>query len=135
MKLNKKIIFRIAATAACLSLVSVPVFADDSAVKSATGYGTLTGVLSASYYGSYFHTLVSYNNDNAYLTINGTVQNQSGSTVGTKAQVNSTRGVTTFFDNLAPMPSNAYAVYGTHGVQGGNTYGASAVYTYTNITN
>ncbi|MFC6649242.1 MULTISPECIES: hypothetical protein [Paenibacillus] len=135
MKFTKKMIVRIAATASCLSLLSAPVFADDSAVKNATGYGTLTGVLSAAYYGSYFHTLVSHNNDNAYLTIRGTVQNQSGITISTKAQVNSTRGATTFFDNLAPMPSNAYAVYGTHGVQGGNTYGASAVYTYTNITN
>ncbi|KTD88331.1 hypothetical protein [Paenibacillus etheri] len=132
MKFNKKMIAGITATIACLSLASVPVFANTD-TTSTQGYGTLKGNLSAESYGAYFHTMVDQNNDNAYLTIKGTVQNQNGSTIATKQQVNSARGQTFFSDNLSPLPANSYAVYGTHGVQGGNTYGAAAVYTYTNI--
>lgn len=92
------------------------------------GYETLTGTLVSS---GNFTTKVTYNPDRAYLTIAGTVQDINGRTIYTQSQINSDRGVKSFAGYYRQIPSNAYAIFGTHGVQGGSQYGAGAVYTYT----
>ncbi|MBD3919000.1 hypothetical protein H8B09_09565 [Paenibacillus sp. PR3] len=131
MKLAKKYTVGVIASVACLAF-AVTAFANTS-TTSTTGYGTLKGSLTIAGTDAVIHTTVSYNNDNAYLTDAGSIQDINGATVATKAQVNSSRGETSWPLYYGPLPSNTYVVYGTHGVQGGNTYGASAVYTYTHI--
>jgi len=132
MKSGKKFIAGIAAAAACLSIATVTAFANTSSTP-ATGYGTLTGTLTSGTDTAYYTTQVTQNNDNAYLTIAGSIQDQAGKTLVTKQQINSSRGATTFSGSWTSLPAGAYAVYGTHGVQGGRTYGAYAVYTYTHV--
>ena len=126
IKTGRKLLTSIAALALVLCM-SVPAFAATS-TTSTSGYGTLTGTLSSN--GSYT-TKVTRNNDRAYLTISGTIQNSAGSTLVTQQTISSSRGVTSFSGRWSGIPSNAYALYGAHGVQGGSTYGAAAVYTYT----
>lgn len=110
-------------TVACLSL-AVPVCAGTS-TQSTTGYGTLKGYFSS----SSAYTSVGKNNDNAYLTIQGEAQTSAGSTVSV-GNMTSSRGQT-YVSTGVYTPSGTYALFGAHGVQGGNTYGAYAVYTYT----
>lgn len=132
MKLSKRMIAGIAGIAACLSLVTVTAFANTSST-STSGYGTLSGSLTSSGSYGYYSTAVNKNNDNAYLTIAGSAQDKNGSTIFTKQQVNSSRGATSYSATTVSLPSNTYVIYGTHGVQGGSKYGASAVYTYTHL--
>ncbi len=113
--------------AAMVTCLPITAFAGSSS-KSVNGYGTLYGKLSSS--GSYV-TSVSKNNDRAYLTIGGTIQDKNGKTIEKQQNINSSRGETYFSGSWRYIPSNAYALYGAHGVQGGSTYGAAAVYTYT----
>ncbi|MCE3202451.1 hypothetical protein [Paenibacillus sonchi] len=131
MKFVKKMTTGMVAVAAIFSL-AVTAFADTS-TTSAPGYGTLTGVLTSFSPYAYYTTTVSHNYDNAYLTIAGSAEDTNGQTIIAKQQVNSIRGQSSFSANSIALPSNTYVVYGTHGVQGGSTYGASAVYTYTHI--
>ena len=123
---SKKIGTVMAALAIAVSL-PITAFAASNSTK-AKGYGTLYGSLTSS--GSYT-TSVSENGDNAYLTISGTIQNKAGSTIATQNTISSSRGRTSFSGSYNYIPSGAYAIYGAHGVQGGRTYGAAAVYTYT----
>lgn len=127
MKLGKKTIAGLVAIVACFS-VSTAAFANTSST-SAPGYGTLTGTLS----GKNYTTKVSYNNDNAYLTVSGTIQDINGNTLVQQQEIRSSRGATNFSGSWTSLPSKAYAIYGAHGVQGGNTHGAKAVYTYTHV--
>lgn len=127
IKLFKKVFTgSIVALLICSALTAGNAFANTSS-KSVTGYGTLTGTLS----GQSYTTRVTRNNDNAYLTIKGSMQDRNGSTVVNTQQLNSQRGRTTYSGRWSSVPSNVYVIYGTHGVQGGNQYGAGAVYTYT----
>ncbi|GAB6989709.1 hypothetical protein [Paenibacillus pini] len=131
MKFGKKSIAGLAASVACMAF-AVTAFANSSSI-STTGYGTLSGSLSSSGSYGYYTTSVTKNNDNAYLTIAGSAQDKNGTTLITKQQVNSSRGATSYSASTVSLPSSAYVIYGTHGVQGGSTYGASAVYTYTQL--
>lgn len=99
-----------------------------SSSKPVNGYGTLSGTLTSN---GNFTTRVTKNPDRAYLTIAGTVQDINGNTIYNQSQINSDRGETYLGGYYKQIPSNAYAIFGTHGVQGGSTYGAGAVYTYT----
>lgn len=112
---------------AMVTCVPLTAFAGSSS-KSVNGYGTLYGSLGRT--GSYV-TSVSKNNDRAYLTIGGTIQDKNGNTIEKQQNIYSSRGETYFSGSWRYVPSNAYALYGAHGVQGGSTYGAAAVYTYT----
>ncbi|MDG0871717.1 hypothetical protein ABEX25_27925 [Paenibacillus thiaminolyticus] len=127
MKLGKKTIAGLVAVVACFSL-STAAFANTSEVD-ATGYGKLTGTLS----GKSYKTTVSQNRDNAYLTVGGTIQDINGNTLVQQQEIRSSRGSTNLSGSWNALPSKAYAIYGAHGVQGGNTYGAKAVYTYTHV--
>ncbi|TDL55400.1 hypothetical protein QJQ58_14360 [Paenibacillus dendritiformis] len=127
MKLGKKTIAGLVAVVACFSM-STAAFANTSEVD-AKGYGKLTGTLS----GKNYTTKVSYNNDNAYLTVAGTIQDINGNTLVQQQEIRSSRGSTNFSGSWTSLPSKAYAIYGAHGVQGGNTHGAKAVYTYTHV--
>ncbi|WP_235918103.1 hypothetical protein [Paenibacillus lutrae] len=132
MKFSKKAIVVGAAAMLSVSLFSVSAFADVQ-TRSTNGYGILKGTLTSTAYTASFITNVSSNNDQAYLSYASSVQNSSGATIATKPQTNSSRGITTFYGSHVGLPAGSYAVNGTHGVQGGNTYGAYAVYTYVRI--
>ncbi|WCR29618.1 hypothetical protein L3476_13325 [Paenibacillus thiaminolyticus] len=127
MKLGKKTIAGLVAVVACFSM-STAAFANTQEVD-ATGYGKLTGTLS----GKNYTTKVSQNRDNAYLTVGGTIQDINGNTLVRQQEIRSSRGATILSGSWNSLPSKAYAIYGVHGVQGGNTYGAQAVYTYTHV--
>ncbi|NNJ29508.1 hypothetical protein [Lacrimispora defluvii] len=114
-------------TVAMVTCLPLTAFAGSNST-STKGYGTLYGNLSSS--GSYV-TSVSKNEDRAYLTIGGTIQDKNGNTIEKQQNISSSRGDTYFSGSWRYIPSNAYALYGAHGVQGGSTYGAAAVYTYT----
>lgn len=123
---------KIAVTAMTLAMIgtsSLTAFAASSST-AATGYGTLYGSLSKT---GYYVTSVTKNNDNAKLTISGTIQDVNGRTVATQQTIYSDRGDTSFAGTWKYVPSNAYALYGTHGVQNGTQYGAAAVYTVTHV--
>lgn len=122
---SKKLLSLVGATALVMAF-SVSAFAGSSS-KSVPGYGTLYGSLDGS--GNYV-TSVSSNPDRAYLTIKGVIQNINGSNISTQQEIDSGRGDTYHSGSWDWIPSNAYALYGTHGVQGGSRYGARAVYTY-----
>lgn len=126
LNLKKTILSGIAAILVCLTLVSVSAFANTSSTP-APGYGTLTGSLS----GTSYSTKVTQNPDSAYLTIKGSMQDVNGQTVVNTQEIRSSRGSTSLPGYWSSVPSNVYVIYGTHGVQGGNTHGAKAVYTYT----
>lgn len=119
----------IAFAVAMVAANGVTAFAATNSV-STTGYGTLYGSLTSA--GSYV-TSVSKNTDNAKLTISGTIQDKLGNTVATQQTIYSDRGATSFAGKWSKIPSNSYALYGTHGVQNGTTYGAAATYTVTHV--
>jgi|SRR5690606_30118820 hypothetical protein len=129
VRLSKKTLTSsIAATGACLLLATVTAFANTSST-SAPGYGTLTGTLT----GKSYITKVTKNNDNAYLTVKGSMQDKNGNTVVSTQEIKSPRGYTSYSGAWTSVPSNVYVIYGTHGVQGGSQYGAKAVYTYSHV--
>lgn len=99
--------------------------------KTVPGYGTLYGSLSVS--GEYV-TSVTTNPDRAILTIAGTIQNRAGETLVQQQTIESDKGVTYFEGYWTNIPTNAYALYGAHGVQSGGTYDAQVVYTVTHVT-
>ncbi|GAC40920.1 uncharacterized conserved protein [Paenibacillus popilliae ATCC 14706] len=115
------------AMVACIS-VSTLVFANSSS-KSAPGYGTLYGSLA----GTSYTTTVSQNRDNAYLSVNGSIQDYHGNTLVAQQEIRSSRGATSLAGSWNGLPAKAYAIYGGHGVQGGSKYNAYAVYTYTHV--
>ena len=122
---SKKLLSLIGATALVMTF-SISAFAGSSS-KSVPGYNTLSGSLDGN--GNYV-TSVSRNPDNAYLTIKGVIENRNGSQISTQQEIDSDRGETYHSGSWDWIPSDAYALYGTHGVQGGSRYGARAVYTY-----
>ncbi|MCG7437670.1 hypothetical protein [Lysinibacillus fusiformis] len=129
MKFFKKAMTGVAATVVCLSLAAVNASADTQSTP-APGYGTLTGKLHG---GVQYDTWISQNPDNAYLTTVRTIQDKNGKTIASGGLEKSNRGETWFVTMWDWTPMDSYAVYGTHGVQGGTKYGAKAVYTYTHI--
>ncbi len=125
MKIRNKMLVGIAVAIACVSLLTVTAFANSSSTL-ATGYGTLTGTL----YGAEYTTGVTTNSDNAYLTITAAIQDINGVTLDSRYS-QSQRSWINYSGRWTSLPSQTYVLYGTHGVQGGSTYGAYAVYTYT----
>lgn len=99
-----------------------------SASTVTTGYGTLFGQTNKTYY----VTSVSKNPDNAYLTIKGEIQDRNGRVLAASSR-QSARGQTYFAGGWTSMPPNAHRIFGTHGVQGGSTYSAAAVYTASSV--
>lgn len=127
MKLKKTLILGLAV--AMVTVNSASVFAASSST-STTGYGTLYGSLTST--GSYV-TKVDKNNDNAKLTISGEIQDKAGNTLISKQTIYSSSGATNYSGQWSSIPSNAYALYGTHGVQNGSQYGSAAVFTVTHV--
>lgn len=126
MKKNyKKLIGTIAAFAIAVSM-PITAFAG-SKDKNVHGYGTLHGSVNSN---GHYVTSVDKNHDKAYLTISSTVQNKRGETLIKQKTKKSKRGKKSLTKNHKNIPSGAYALFGTHGVQGGRTYGSAAVYTY-----
>jgi hypothetical protein len=128
MKKMKKFLV-LSLTVAMVAANGITAFAGSSS-KSTTGYGTLYGSLTSS--GSYV-TQVDKNNDNAQLTISGEIQNKAGKTLVSKQTIYSSKGATRYSGKWSGIPSDAYALYGTHGVQNGTQYGSAAVYTVTHV--
>lgn len=122
---SKKLLSLIGATALVMTF-SISAFAGSSS-KYVSGYGTLYGSLDGN--GDYV-TSVSNNPDRAKLTIKGLIEDRNGRNVSTQQEIKSGRGATDFSGQWSRIPSNAYALFGTHGVQEGGTYGANLVYTY-----
>lgn len=125
MKMKKFLAVAMALT--LMGATSITVCANTQSLKL-NGYETLTGTLISS---GNFTTKVTTNPDRAYLTIAGTIQDVNGNTIYNQSQINSDRGVKSYSGYYQKKPANAYAIFGAHGVQGGSTYGAGAVYTYT----
>lgn len=126
MKFGKKTISILAAGLTCVSIFAVSVSANTSS-KSVAGYGTLTGES----FDVSTNTYVTKNPDNAYLTARTVVQDVNGKQLLDSGILKSNRGATSFGGGIYQHPINTYVLYGTHGVQGGTSYGAQAVYTYT----
>ncbi|MGE7997837.1 hypothetical protein ACQKOF_04030 [Lysinibacillus sp. NPDC093190] len=129
MNLGKKLGIGMATAALSLSLVTAASANESS--TSANGYGTLTGY---SYLGGDAggaDTTVTKNNDNAYLVAGYSIQDKNGKTVVSYKELKSSRGDKMHGIGFTYAPDSSHVMYGTHGVQGGSTYGAKAVYTYT----
>ncbi|MBG9795479.1 hypothetical protein ABD76_24665 [Paenibacillus dendritiformis] len=126
MKFGKTIVGMVAIMA-CVS-VATAAFADTKSVKL-TGYGQLKGTLE----GRYYETSVTDNPDNAILTIEGTIQDKNGKTLIGQKKLESRRGDRSLSGYWSGLPSNAYAIYGAHGVKGGSKHKPGVVYTVTHI--
>jgi hypothetical protein len=126
----KKLASVILAAMICLSF-SATAFAGTSSCD-AGNYGTLTGSVSVS--GIYINTVtqISSNPDNAYLTLALSVQDIYGNELD-YFQGQSLRGVSYLPIGGPGLDNNAYRVFSTHGVQGGSTNPAYAVYTATSV--
>lgn len=131
--MKKSITFkRIIALVSALALsvvMGVTAFAMGQSSTPAGPYGTLTGYI---YETGLLITTIDQNPDNAYLTITGEAVNSAGQVIK-RVNGQSSRGATYYQLSLAPIPAGTYALYGAHGVQGGNTYGSYVVYTYTSV--
>jgi len=108
-----------------LSVTSVS--ADDSVSEAVTGYGTLSGYINQL---PFISTSVTKNNDNAYLTYELEIQDILGNRLKV-GEDNSRRGAKLITADLGYAGEKAKNIYGSHGVRGGRTYGAAAIYTYT----
>lgn len=130
MKFGKKMGIGLLAAALSLSIVGG---ASASSV-SAPGYGTLSGSSGVDGdFGVVIHTTISKNPDNAYATAGFSIQDINGKTIHSYTENKGNRGATTADHGTRNFPAASYVVYGTHGVQGGNTYGAKATYTYSHF--
>lgn len=129
MKILKKTLGVVLAMAMVVGATNVSVFAASSS-KKVTGYGTLSGSLNKS--GEYT-TKVTKNNDKAYLTIGGVIQDRNGKNIKNQQTIKSSRGAKTFHGYWTSIPAKAYAIYGAHGVQGGTQYKGDATYTVTHV--
>lgn len=125
MRLSKKI-FSIGLAACMLASMATTAMASS---KYVVGYGTLSGNLTSN---GNFETKVSYNNDNATLLVGGVVQDIYGNNIFNQSNLYSSKGVVNHYGVWdTSIPSNAYALYGSHGVQGGTLQDPAVVYTYT----
>ncbi|KPN96135.1 hypothetical protein [Lysinibacillus sp. ZYM-1] len=132
MKLGKKFGIGLAATALSLSLATGAfAYGSDAAETPAPGYGTLKGSSWTTGSTGGAETWVDSNNDNAYLVAGYTIQDRNGKNLASN-QTSSARGKRTHSIDYS-APTNAYTIHGTHGVQGGSTYAAKAVYTSVGI--
>lgn len=155
MKLGKKLGFGLAATALTLSLATgafasenndtsdltveennptilaldgaTPRYGADTDSTPAAGYGTLNANNWTTGSNGGLETYVTSNPDRAYLVANYTIQDKNGKNLASD-QTSSERGKTHHTASNNPS-SSAYVIHGTHGVQGGSTYAAKAVYT------
>ena len=101
--------------------------------KNAGNYGTLTGYTSVSNYSLSAYTSITTNPDNAYLMLQMDAQDISGTSVLDPYYDTSSSGATYLPGYGQLQSSNAYKVFATHGVQGGSTNPAYAVYTVTSV--
>jgi|GEM_PF-1686618 hypothetical protein len=120
----------ILAATICLSF-STTAFAGYSSCYAGY-YGTLSGSVSVSGVNINTQTHIDSNPDNAYLTLTLSVQDRYGNSLG-ELYGQSIRGLTDLPYGGPGLNSNAYKVFGTHGVQGGSTNPAYAVYTATSV--
>jgi len=150
MKLVKKLGFGLAATSLSLSLATGAFAFDENNTSSftseenntsiipleygydpkstpATGYGTLNANNWTTGATGGLETWVTSNTDNAYLTAGYTIQDRNGKNLASY-QTSSARGNKHHTAAYNPS-SSAYVIHGTHGVQGGSTYAAKALYT------
>lgn len=102
----------------------------DEDSKEVEGYGTLYGSQDSA--GGYL-TTVTQNPDRAVLTIQTIVQNSRGEQL-LKYTDKSPAGATRLMGWWSSLPSDAYALWGAHGVQSGGTYEPGVVYTVTHVT-
>ncbi len=109
-----------------LSVTSVS--AEDKDYIFVTGYGTLTGYINTL---PYIQTSVNKNNDMAKLTYKLEVKDVQGKLIETFSKTSS-RGATRI-NGEGYLGEDGKNLYGAHGVQGGNTYNAGAVYTFTSV--
>ncbi|MFD3259601.1 hypothetical protein ACE3MQ_13410 [Paenibacillus lentus] len=131
-KFGKRFIGSIAAAVLCFSMVTAGASAASSSSKDTVGYGKLRGAISVNSLNDFqITTTVEKNNDNAYLTGSVEWQDKSGNTVFTGDALSPGRGATFLYDFWTIFGSKPHQAFGSHGVQGGHTYGAAAVYTFT----
>lgn len=102
----------------------------DEDSKEVPGYGTLYGYQDSQ--GGYL-TTVTTNPDYAVLTIQSIVQNSRGEQL-LKLTDRSSAGSVGLAGWWTSLPSNAFALWGAHGVQSGGTYDPQVVYTVTHVT-
>lgn len=114
----------------CLSF-SATAFAGTSSCN-AGNYGTLTGTVSVSGININTVTQINSNPDNAYLTLALSLQDKSGNELN-HFMGQSQRGITYLPIGGPGLSSNVFKVFSTHGVQGGSTNPAYAVYTSTSV--
>lgn len=130
MKFGKKMGIGLLTAALSLSIVGG---ASASSV-SAPGYGTLSGASDINGdFGVAIDTSISKNPDNAYTTAGYSIQDINGKTIVSYTESKGNRGGLTAYHGTRNFPNASYVVYGTHGVQGGSTYGAKATYTYSHF--
>ena len=128
----KKVTTSILTLALCLSLVQ-PVLAGTS-TTDVGNYGTLTGTTSSRNRKVTGITRITKNPDRAYLTLKMEAMDINGEWVLDDYYNWSDRGATSLSDSSATLPTDAYKVFATHGVQGGSTNPSYAVYTVTTLT-
>jgi hypothetical protein len=121
------------ALALTLSLSITAIAYAGTSTKSAGNYGTLRGYTSVSGYSLSAYTSVSSNPDSAYLSLSMDAQDISGNSVLDPYYDSSSRGATYLSGYGQLQSSGAYKVFGGHGVQGGSTNPAYAVYTVTSV--
>ncbi|GAB6107740.1 hypothetical protein [Fusibacter bizertensis] len=130
--MKKKIMGMFLCVTLVLASISTVYAAVDQSGKSLDGYVYLYGAINSSGYGI---TSVRSNPDNAYLTLSAEFQNVSGVTLANPSYTSS-RGVTELpIDDVGGyyLPAGVKHQFSSHGVQGGTSYNAGAVYTYTSI--
>lgn len=126
----KKCITATMAAMACTMALSMTAFAASESKTDAKEYGTLRGTINSS---GYLTASIEKNPDNAYLVLGGTQVSKTGATLVTQQNVPSDRGKKSHGAQWSSINPNAYTLFGVHGVQGGNSYKASAVYTSTGV--
>ncbi len=135
MVTKKKTVMGLLTGLCCMSL-TISAFAATTASKAAGNYGTLSGSVSATKSVLDADTYITKNPDKAVVTLKADLINSAGTTVYTTGVFKSTGTTdTTCGCTLSKTPSDYTfsSVYAAHGVQGGTSNPAYAVYTNTKI--
>lgn len=127
---KKIVVLFLCATFVVGNIITVCAAIDESG-KSINGYVYLYGLINSSGYGM---TSVKANPDNAYLTLTAEYQDVSGVSLANMKHTSQRGDVALPVDDVIyNFPSGVKHEYASHGVQGGTTYSAAVVYTYTSI--